>query len=415
MVEKMRRFLKELFFTHWQRKTLAIIFAIAFWLLTNHSLTGSKTLDNVNVKVINIAENEVAYCKPISLTLVGKRSAIEDISSNDLEIIVDASQKEGEWIPCINKKNLKFLTPDSNISRYIDSVSYQNFVVRTVKLATEKIPVIITQPAGDPPKGYKFLDVWPYKLNLTVHGPEDTVKYLKSKELKLTFNLNNISKSELDVIPSSQNGAQIDEVSFFVPEEWKEIQIPLLSSSPITITDPIAKALRIDFVRCNLLPLNEVVPVSVFYPIQYSAKLNPQTCYIEHSDFVQKINGIFYSAEPLYVKDVSPSFLKVIQHHIQILVTASPKDEKMFLDWTVQLTNPDELEDQFVSMVMSDITNDEFQEYRPQLKEQYLRNRFRSYLHRFSLAKANGKKLDLKVELNDNNKISITEWKTETN
>ena len=53
----------------------------------------------------------------------------------------------------------------------ISRVSPYDMIIRQSKLVTEKIPVLVTQPIGEAPKGYQFLDVWPYQLFVTVTRP----------------------------------------------------------------------------------------------------------------------------------------------------------------------------------------------------------------------------------------------------
>lgn len=123
-------------------------------------------------------------------------------------------------------KNIRSDNPDLNVSQGISRVSQQNFIIKLTKLVTEKIPIIITQPIGEAPRGYQFLDIWPYQLFITVSGPEDQVKHLKSRGLKLTFNLNDISRTQLDELGSSSIKKHSDVVSFFVPNNWKQISFP---------------------------------------------------------------------------------------------------------------------------------------------------------------------------------------------
>jgi hypothetical protein len=52
-------------------------------------------------------------------------------------------------------------------------------------------------------------------------------------------------------------------------------------------------------------------------------------------------------------------------------------------------------------------SNDELADVQPNLREEYLRNRFRSYMNRFRLYTPNHKKLSLKIELQAN-AISVT-------
>ncbi|MFS8563208.1 MAG: hypothetical protein LVR00_02285 [Rhabdochlamydiaceae bacterium] len=126
-------------------------------------------------------------------------------------------------------------------------------------MITEKIPIRISFPIGEAPKNYEFIDVWPYILSLTTSGPEPLIKELKEKGVPLSFNLSEISKHELDSI---KTGAY-DEVSFFVPNAWKQVYIPSLSDQPIEINDPRAVDLRIDFVKKDLHPISHSIPISL--------------------------------------------------------------------------------------------------------------------------------------------------------
>ena len=130
--------------------------------------------------------------------------------------MIDAADKPDEWLVIITKKNLVSLNPEIDISSGISRVYHPNFVVRMTKLVTDQIPIVITQPIGEPPRGYQFLDVWPYRLSLTVSGPEEVIKRLKLKEQRITFNINDISKAQLDEL-SLKSESTSEVVSYFVP------------------------------------------------------------------------------------------------------------------------------------------------------------------------------------------------------
>ena len=104
---------------------------------------------------------------------------------------------------------------------------------------------------------------------------------------------------------------------------------------------------------------------------------------------------------PLYAQGVSRLFLETVKDMIQIVIIAVPKSERETLLWSAQLMYPHELEDRYVAKVMSE-SNDEAGNVQPHLREDYLRNRFRSYMNRFRLYTPNGKKLSLKIELQAN-------------
>jgi hypothetical protein len=297
------------------------------------------------------------------------------------------------------------LHPDLDIAKMINRVAPYDMIIKQSKLVTEKIPVRVTQPIGEAPKGYQFLDIWPYLLFVTVTGPEKAVKNLKVRGLTLTFNLNDISRADLDNAQLAQKSPS-DEVSLFVPGTWKKVNLPMLSDAPIEIDDPQAKALRMDFSRQDLIPLQGPIPVSIFFPPKFSSTLNPETYTLATNDFIVKKNGIKMINYPLYASGVSHLFTEIVQDMIQIVVIANPKSERDTLLWNAQFMYPHELEDRYVARIMSDITHEDDQ-ISPHLREEYLRNRFRNYMHRFRLYTMQNQKLVLKIELQTDN-ISIT-------
>ena len=407
----MKTLLLRFFIENWQRKLISLILAMILWMVINYSMTSTKSVHNIPVRVTNLSPEKTIegmqenglLGKKITLVLTGNKSALDDLSGKDLEVVIDASGRPAQWIASISKKNLVSLSPEFDLNK-IARVADAEMIIKQSKKVTEKIPVLITQPIGEAPKGYQFLDVWPYQLYLTVNGPEEAVKKLKTSGLKLTFNLNDITGAELDALQSVKN-RQSDEISFFVPNSWKRISLPQLSETPLEIDDPQAKALRIDFSRQDLLPIGFSLPVSVFFPPKYSNTLNPDTYTLASNEFIVKKNGIKMIAPPLYAQGVSRLFLETVKDMIQVVVVACPKSERESLFWNAQFVYPHKLEDRYVAKVLSEC-NDEIADIQPRLREDYLRNRFRRYMNRFRLYTPNHKKLSLKIELQANS-ISV--------
>lgn len=412
----MKSLIKSLFIDNWHRKAISVVLAIVIWLTVNHSLTKTKSVGNIPIRVINLPSgktidgihNDGLLNKKIGLTLTGRRSLLDQLTSSDLEVLIDASDKPDEWIANITKKNLISLNPDLNLTQGLGDISYDRFIIRLTNLITEKIPILITQPIGEAPRGYHFLDIWPYRLTLTVSGPEEIVKQLKMQGQKLTFNLNNISKAELDNISTKMSSTRGEEISFFVPEQWKQISFPTLSELPLEIDDPQAKHLRIDFVRSDLIPIERPIPISLFFPQEYSSTLNPTTTTIEPSPLLQNVNGIEMIQKPLYAKGVSHFFVQLVRNMLQIAITVNPRTENNFLEWSVQFMNPRSLEDHYVTTLMSDSSEEGIHNMLPSLREEYLRNRFRNYMNNFQLYVSDDKKFNLMITLDDG-KISLKE------
>jgi hypothetical protein len=209
-------------------------------------------------------------------------------------------------------------------------------------------------------------------------------------------------------LSSNANSEKSDVVSFFVPDQWKQITIPLLSDAPIEIDDPQAKALRIDFIRCNLLPVDSSILISAFYPPEYSNRLNPHTLQIQANPLIANENGIFLIKTPLYAKGVDRLFIQVVKDMVQILVIVAPPSERQFLNWSIQFVNPTLLEDKYVSALMSDASDEDIRLMRPSLREEYLRNRFRSYMNHFQLFNPDDTKFELTAKI-EGSSIQIQE------
>lgn len=393
-------FLRRLFIDNWDRKLVSLVIAISLWLLVNQSLTTTKTLDHIVVRLINIPEGRTVdgllpnnmLSNRISLTLQGNKNHLKDLTSNDLEVILDATDKSDEWIATISSKNLVSLNPDIDLAKAIKRVMVQRLPIAFTKLITEKIPIIVTHPIGEAPRDYQFLDVWPYRLFITVSGPEEKIKQVKAKGINLTFNLNNITRDDLDEADTLS-----DEISFMIPNSWKEVVLPSISDRPLVIDDPQAQDLRIDFVKSDFHPLVKPIPIALFFPTEYSHYLNPETYSIIAKGPVEKVHGIFMIRTPLFAKGASRLFVELVQEMLQISILVHPNERK--LDWCIQFQNHRVLEDKYVSILLSD---KELRYEDPNFskqQEEYLRNRFRSYMNRFQVFKSQAEKLDLSVEL----------------
>ncbi len=401
----MKTLILKFFIENWPRKLVAVVLAIITWLVVNQTLTTTRNLTNIPIRILNIPAGKTIegmqpngrLAKKATLTLVGNKTILDELTPYDLEVVLDASDKPDEWVAVISKKNLVSLNPEIDISKGINRVYHPNLLVRMAKLVTEQIPIIITQPIGEAPRGYQFLDVWPYRLTLTVSGPEELIKRLKLKEQRITFNLNDINKAQLDAAASNINSGKTEVVSYFVPDQWKQINIPLLSDSPIEIDDPQAKALRIDFVRCNLLSIEKSIPVTLFFQDKYLDTLNPQTISLSPGAVLKNVHGLNVITSPLYANGVDRLFLETVENMLQIVIIAAPQTERSLLEWSVEFINPRQLEDQYVSRLMSDVSDEDIRLLQPAMRQEYLRNRFRSYMNRFQLFNADDTKFDLTI------------------
>lgn len=399
----MRTILINLFILNWPRKLIALIAAMLIWIVVNHSISSTKTLHNVPVKITNLPKGKTIeglkanniLNKGITLSLTGNKRVLDIIHAEDLLVIIDAERKKEDWIAKITPQNLLCLNPSVDITKNLSSVTHPSLIVKPTNLVREKIQIMITKPIGEAPKGYQFIDIYPYQLSTYVTGPESIVKQLKTEKLKLTFSLDNITKEMLEQL-QQKNGKNT--ISFLVPEEWKTLHLPYISSDPIKVDDKNAKELRMDFLKTDVVPIKKDIPISLFFPPQYRDTLNPDTYSLATNDFIKEQNGMAFLSIPLYAKGVSPLFLDIVKDMIQIVIIASPYKENQKPLWNVQFIYPIELENRYVAQSLIQAGKDS-ESGKPYLQEEYLRNRFRYYMNRFRLFTGEGKlHLDIKIQ-----------------
>lgn len=413
----MESVIARIFFHNWQRKLVGLLTAIVIWLFVNHSINGTKTIANVPIRIINLPSDKTIsgllpngmLTRRITLTLTGTKDVVEELEAGDLEVLLDASTADSdEWIVQITKKNLVSLNPSIDLRHHIAQIEHTDFVIKLSRLVTTKIPVTIEKPTGTPPQGYEYLDIWPQSLTQTVSGPEEDVQKLKEKELHITFDLRDITKAELDAIKSS---AHNDEVSFPIPKKWKQVSIPFHNNNLEDLNDPDAQYLRIDFLRKEFLPLDKEIPIRVFYPLTQLDKINPETYAIEINEDIIKKFGVTILNKPLFAREVSRLFIDVIRNAIEIVIVASPKNERNILVWSIEYINPRELEDTYVAF---SITNASANKNNPtggipKKKEELLRKRFREYMRRMMLYLSETRKLHVKSSL-EGDLIKVTAY-----
>lgn len=391
--------LKRIFINNWPRKIISLILAIIVYFVINQSLTTTKTVSRVSMRVINLPEDRTIdgiasngrLSKQIDLTLSGYSHIINKLSSRDFEIVIDASNKDGEWIPTISGKNLHATNTNVNVQKSIKSVEYKKFILRTEELVSEKIQVQITKPVGIAPRGFSYVDTWPYRLYMTVRGPKHVIERLREKGIRHTFNLSDIARADLLAIESKNK----DVVTYPVNNHWKEIYIPELSDEPIAIDDANAKYLRIEFLRTDAIPISTPIPIDLFFLPRTADQLNPTKARLSTNDMVVVKNGTKILAKPVFAKGVSKNFIDIVKDYLEIVVLTTPVKEGKSMPWSIQITNAKELENAYVDLSLTDVHNPELSKLHPQVREEYLRNRFRSYVSRIEFYTENDKPLEL--------------------
>lgn len=412
----METVVSNVFFHNWQRKCVAILTAIILWFFVSHSIQETKVIANVPIRIINLPPDKTILgilpngilSKRITLTLTGTKDIVEELESGDVEVLLDASLANSDlWIVQISKKNLVSLNPSIDLANHISTVNHSDFVIKLSRLVTAKIPINIEPPIGSAPQGYEYLDIWPSTLTQTLSGPEEEIQVLKEKGLTLTFDLREVLKSDLDAIKGSTQNLHNDEISFPVPNKWKQIAIPFHNNHLEEINDPEAQNLRIDFLRKEFLPIGNEIPIRIFYPLNESSSVNPETFKLASNEEIQKKNGISVLAIPLFARDISHLFIDIIKNYLEIVIVSSPKQEREILEWSLEFINPKELEDMYVAYSLGNFALEKnASPLVSKKREELLRKRFRDYMRRLSLYTTPEHKLQLKSTI-DGDQIRV--------
>jgi len=401
--------MKSLFLHQWQRKLVALFTAMLLWFFVNHTIITTKTIPSVPIRIVNLPNDHTVIgllpngflTKRMTLTLTGTKDVIEHLEPGDLEVVVDVSNQPTEGVLNITKKNLISLNPDINLNNHINAVDHLEYILKMSPTLTENVVVSILPPIGDPPENYDFLDVWPMTFVQKVSGPQDLVIRLKEQGLEITFNLDEISKEELDAITSE--GLYDDVINYNIPENWKKVSIPLPGHSFEMINDPEAKNAYLTFLRKKLIPLKIHLPIQVYYPLKNSTTINPSTYKLALNQFIELENDITTLAVPLFAKNVSKLFLEVVLDNIELEILAAPKSEREKLEWSISFINQKHLEDTYIAYLFSHArSRTRNNPTKSQERETYLRQRFRNFLRNFSLYLSIHKKFEIESILEDN-------------
>jgi hypothetical protein len=407
MDKAMRSFLLRVFIENWPRKILSFFLAIIIWVLVNDSLTTTKTFKNVPIKIINLPTGKTIegmkadnlLSQRLQIKLIGNKKNLDEITENDLIIQVDALNHKNDWISPITKKNLISLNHHLKLNG-INKIIAPDLNLKISSIFSERIPVYLTYPLGEAPKGYHYIGLWPKVLYVTTTGTEKEIKEIKSRGLKLTFNLANISKNDLDQLFSSQKK---EEISYSIPQEWKKIKI---GSTTLWIDDPDAANLKMEFSTNKALPLNVSIPVTIYYPLKNSLDLNPLNLSLEENELIKNVHGIHVLTLPLYAKKVSQHFLELVKDHLQIVLKPEKVQDKINITWNLQIIHPQELERKFISNVLSENIPEAIPELYLNSREEYLKNHFHTYMDQFRLFLTENQKLSLKFTI-ESNKIKV--------
>ncbi len=410
MAKQIKTIIKIFFFKEWERKLLSLLLSVAIWIGVNRSLTITKVLDNVSVHIINIPEGMTVVgiqpngklSKTISISIQGNKSQISEINSADLELVIDAKNQKNEWVAPISLKQLCSLNSAIDLSKIVKKVGNQSILISLTQISTEKIPVTITHPIGELPSGYQWIEIWPRHLFVTVSGPLELVRSLQKRGVDLTFNLNNLSSQDFDSLHNSN-----EEFSYAIPDQWKKVEIPSLSTDPFYIDDPRAKELNIDIIKDQLYLIKNPIPILLFFPYSKEKIDIPKQYFLERNKTLLPISPTIFLEKKIYIGKVSKLFAQLVENRLAISILLPSHESSGVLDWAVELIDSRSLEEKYISLALSK-EKKENDRMIGEEREEHCRRRFRNYMKNFALYRS--AKAGFKPEIYlEENKIIIQE------
>lgn len=390
----MIQYVRSLIFFQLPRKLLALFAAVLVWVAIDQASQATKRFQDVRIQIINIPEDRaVEYIlsagtptKTMAVSLHGKKSILDSITQDDIEVVIDAKDHtEDEWVATLNASDIVSLLPGISLHNSISTINHESIIVKYANVITEQVPVFITRPVGHSPKGYTFLDVWPYEIQATVTGIDKEITELKQKGLKLTYNLNEIKRSTLENSAPDQSESDNDIITFYPPKHWNEIHKNNKGIRSIQIGDDYLDSIRLEFIRSELVPFNGELQLASFLPTSSPLFEKFKEITFSGPSIKEKSKATFILSHPLFAKGVSRLFLETVKDMITII--AIPTHHSHTVETSIQFINPIQLENKYVSKILSSISDNEIKRLSPELRQIYLRNRFRSYMNKFRLVK----------------------------
>ncbi|MBF5051222.1 Uncharacterized protein CLAVI_000863 [Candidatus Clavichlamydia salmonicola] len=408
----MKSSFKNFLFLKWKQLSVSLIFAIIIWVLVNQTITLTRTISDIPIRIINLVPDQTVIGllpdgileKKVSITLSGNKKLVSELRNSDLELVINAEGRRESWVASFDKRNLVGVHHHSDIQNNLQTILANDVFINLSPLVTERIIISVKPPIGHAPTGYQYLDVFPKILSQEVTGPLEPVKKLKQQGLELCFNMNNISKKELSELYEENNLNH--EISFLIPEIWKQIPISFKGNALTPLNDPHSDNLRIVFLRQELIALEKKIPVILFFPKNTSTNFNPHLYELGTGGIIEEENGFKVLSIPLFVKNVSRLFLDIVSDHLLLAIVISNHDNNIQINHSIEVINHKFLENTFVKVSLKEDDHDLFTKAQEE-KELSLRLRFQEYLRELLLYTASGKPLNLNIDLNRNNTVLL--------
>lgn len=319
--------------THAKQQWLKLVFSICAglftWWYVHETQVSTRVFPEVYIWVQGLPQGKTILglrkdgrlMRQISLTLKGRKSTLDKINNEQLEVVVNASNKGDVWKEELTTNELRCLNPNVKLERDIYHIEHNPLQIRLMTKVSRDVPVTILPPTGNLPKGYKLIDIWPQRLSQQVDGPEETVQALSSRRLFLPFDLNRITKQQLE--RSSDELTPGSEIYLKVPDSWKYVELPAPIGESRQLDDPDAENLTLVILKPALLKIDQPFPIRISplpLPTEGSPIINRAMTLTANSKQIIPINGLYFWNRPVYIEGVSKEFLETILPSLELVI-----------------------------------------------------------------------------------------------
>jgi hypothetical protein len=315
----------------WIKLVFSIFASLFSWWYIHETLMITKVFNDIPLyidglpitKTLGGLRKDNRLSRQFSLTLKGRKCALNKLKPDQLEVRMNAANRGDVWKDELTVKELRCLNPLINLERDVIGIEHTPLSIRLSNKVIKDIPITISS-FGTLPKGYKLINILPNRLMQTVEGPDEAVYSLANRRLFLNFDLGRVSIQQIEKnLQSLPSGS---ETYYKIPDSWKCIDLPPPIGQTANLKDSEAHNLTMVLYKFQQLKVEEPIPIRISpLPITSSSHQNYNISLVAARDRVALINHNYFWIRPVYVEGVSHEFLSAVLPHLELVIYLGAK------------------------------------------------------------------------------------------
>lgn len=371
---------------HWQRKSFALFLAVCIWYATSESLEKTRTFPDVPVSVINIAtDRTIAGISPggvihekVTLVLKGKKAGIAKLTSNQIEVKIDAQGRDRPWVEKIKINQLHNSTQD--LPRIVNKVILGEVNVPLVPAIHDSVPFTLGVSGKLNDSSFTLIDFWPRKEKHMLFGPEQSIRDLQLRGFSVEIDLAKVDLGQLRGQWATSTH-QFDEISYNYNQPVKCSAMAMLPNVVSLVSTQSMQQVPQLYFLCNQnISLDIRLPVTLDID---KTKLDAR----DLASLGAQLGGTLTPTREGYLlqgslvaKGASRFFLDLLKDYLTL--SASVKTDELIagvVQWTWYVKDAHELESRYIAQMQERDT----EQNAP--NESFYRRRFNYYLKALEL------------------------------